>query len=140
MKQVTIAGVKDFINEIEKGGLSLREEYVLACLRELVAVTEQRDALVAESVGLKTFISQSCYSYDGDGSDVCDSYIDAESSPFFPETPATYSTIASLRAEGVDMAVSHLIEKFNGTGIGVPVMALEHLARQLRESKGANHE
>ncbi|MEN0626650.1 hypothetical protein AAIG33_04315 [Phytobacter ursingii] len=53
MKQVTIAGVKDFINEIEKGGLSLREEYVLACLRELVAVTEQRDALVVEAAALK---------------------------------------------------------------------------------------
>ena len=37
MKQVTIAGVKDFINEIEKGGLSLREEYVLACLRGLLS-------------------------------------------------------------------------------------------------------
>lgn len=54
MKQVTIAGVKDFINEIEKGGLSLREEYVLACLRELVAVTEQRDALVVEAAALKS--------------------------------------------------------------------------------------
>jgi hypothetical protein len=52
------------------------------------------------------------------------------------ETPATVAAIAALRAEGVEMAISHLIEKFKGTGIGVPVMALEHLARQLRESKG----
>ncbi|MCH0685637.1 hypothetical protein KVQ01_11460 [Escherichia coli] len=47
------------------------------------------------------------------------------------------SFLASLRAEGhaegVDMAIQHLHSKFEGTGnIGVPVMALEWLAAQLR--------
>lgn len=39
----------------------------------------------------------------------------------------------NLRAEGVDKAIAHLHKKFEGTGhIGVPVMALESLANQLR--------
>lgn len=39
----------------------------------------------------------------------------------------------SVRAEGVDKAIAHLHKKFEGTGhIGVPVMALESLANQLR--------
>lgn len=50
-----------------------------------------------------------------------------------PETLATDAVLASLRAEGVDMAIEHLHNKFEGTGhIGVPVMALEWLAAQLR--------
>lgn len=42
----------------------------------------------------------------------------------------------NLRAEGVDKAIAHLHKKFEGTGhIGVPVMALESLANQLRAGK-----
>ncbi|WP_269564536.1 hypothetical protein [Kosakonia radicincitans] len=49
------------------------------------------------------------------------------------KTPATDTFLASMRAEGVDMAIQHLHSKFEGTGnIGVPVMALEWLAAQLR--------
>ncbi|MHB9331895.1 ead/Ea22-like family protein [Phytobacter ursingii] len=100
MKQVTMESVKQRISELTYTGVqSLRGEFELACLRELVAVTEQRDALVAENTSQKNFISQSCYSYGGDGSDVCDSYIDAESSPFYPKTPATSAAIAALQAE-----------------------------------------
>lgn len=41
-----------------------------------------------------------------------------------------------VRAQGVDVAIEHLINKFEGTGrIDVPVMALEWLAQELR--KGA---
>lgn len=51
-------------------------------------------------------------------------------------TPATDAFLAEVRAQGVDVAIEHLINKFEGTGrIGVPVMALEWLAQELR--KGA---
>ncbi|WP_223240256.1 MULTISPECIES: hypothetical protein [Citrobacter] len=52
------------------------------------------------------------------------------------KTPATDSFLAEVRAQGVDAAIDHLSKKFEGTGhIGVPVMALEWLAQELR--KGA---
>lgn len=50
--------------------------------------------------------------------------------------PATDAFLAEVRASGVDAAIEHLHKKFEGTGqIGVPVMALEWLAQELR--KGA---
>lgn len=145
MKQVTMESVKQRIADLERvskdlGGLSLISEFELACLRELVAVTEQRDALVVESSQIKAMndcLAEELRSYESDG---------AFEGPDMHllwwkcEFKATEAEIAALRAEGVEMAISHLIEKFKGTGIGVPVMALEHLARQLRESKGAYHE
>lgn len=49
-------------------------------------------------------------------------------------TPATDAFLAEVRAQGVDVAIEHLINKFEGTGhIGVPVMALEWLAKELRK-------
>lgn len=50
--------VKQRIADLESagkvvGGLSLSSEFELACLRELVAVTEQRDALVAGEDSLR---------------------------------------------------------------------------------------
>lgn len=51
-------------------------------------------------------------------------------------TPATEVVLTEVRAQGVDVAIEYLINKFEGTGrIGVPVMALERLAQELR--KGA---
>lgn len=51
-----------------------------------------------------------------------------------PETPATDSYLAEMRAQGVDAAIEQLHKKFEGTGhIGVPVMALESFAAQLRQ-------
>lgn len=51
-------------------------------------------------------------------------------------TPATNAFLAEVRASGVDAAIEHLNKKFAGTGhTGVPVMALEWLAQELR--KGA---
>lgn len=50
------------------------------------------------------------------------------------KTPSTDSFLAEVRAQGVDVAIEHLINKFEGTGrIGVPVMALEWLAKELRK-------
>lgn len=54
-----------------------------------------------------------------------------------PETPATDAFLAEVRAQGVDTAIEHLHKKFKGTVlVGVPVMALEYLAAELR--KGGN--
>lgn len=50
------------------------------------------------------------------------------------KTPAIDDFLAEVRAQGVDAAIEHLINKFEGTGrIGVPVMALEWLAKDLRK-------
>ncbi|EUL72511.1 TPA: hypothetical protein ACSW2T_000868 [Enterobacter hormaechei] len=50
------------------------------------------------------------------------------------KTPATDAFLAEVRAQGVDVAIEHLINKFEGTGrIVVPVMALEWLAQELRK-------
>ncbi|WP_232623319.1 hypothetical protein [Citrobacter koseri] len=50
------------------------------------------------------------------------------------QIPAYQAFLAEVRASGVDAAVEHLHQKFAGTGnIGVPVMALEHFADQLRK-------
>ncbi|WP_275262446.1 hypothetical protein [Citrobacter braakii] len=66
-----------------------------------------------------------------DGSDSWPVYRNPET-----ETPATDAYQAEVRAQGVDAAIEHLHKKFEGTGnIGVPVMALEYFAAQLR--KGA---
>ncbi|EOX9055537.1 hypothetical protein ACPW65_003370 [Enterobacter roggenkampii] len=84
-------------------------------------------ALAAENAGLK----EAC---GGDGSyrdcPACahSEYIEA------PETPATDAFLAEVRAQGVEAAIEHLLNKFEGTGhIGVPVMALEWLAQELRK-------
>jgi len=52
------------------------------------------------------------------------------------ETPTTDAWQREQMARGVDAAIAHLHKKFKGTGhIGVPVMALEHLAQQLRNGE-----
>lgn len=45
---------------------------------------EKCQQLAAENVGLNKFIKQSCYVYNGDGSDISDSYIPAHESPMMP--------------------------------------------------------
>ena len=53
------------------------------------------------------------------------------------ETPNTDAELAEIRVQGVDMAIEHLTKKFEGTGgVGVPVMALEYLASELRKEQG----
>lgn len=52
------------------------------------------------------------------------------------QIPACDAFLTEVRASGVDAAIEHLNKKFAGTGhTGVPVMALEWLAQELR--KGA---
>lgn len=50
------------------------------------------------------------------------------------DTPATDAFLAEVRAQGVDAAIEHVHKKFEETGhIGVPVMALEYFAAELRK-------
>ncbi|MEN0629823.1 hypothetical protein AAIG33_20620 [Phytobacter ursingii] len=142
MKQITMESIRQRIADLESagkvvGGLSLSSEFELACLRELVAVTEQRDALVAENVALK----EEC---GGNGSyrdcPACtySQYIEA------PETPATDAAIAALRAEGVEMLASEIRKNASHKPETSTAHALltaqatfaDEFARQLRESKG----
>lgn len=52
------------------------------------------------------------------------------------ETPATSAALAAIQAQGVDKAIERLMNMFASTGhIGIPVMALEGLAKELREAK-----
>lgn len=65
MKQVTMESVKQRIDDLESagkvvGGLSLSSEFELACLRELVAVTEQRDAAIAAERVWETTMMEAC--------------------------------------------------------------------------------
>ncbi|HHH2821730.1 TPA: hypothetical protein ACPZEF_000920 [Escherichia coli] len=54
------------------------------------------------------------------------------------KTPATDALLAEVRAQGVDAAIEHLHKKFDRTGhIGVPVMALEWLSKELRKGGAA---
>lgn len=105
-------------------GLTLNEEFELACLRELVAVTEQRDALVVEMSIVKndyaTIPEVKCIGW--------------------PNTPNFDAAIAALRAEGVELFAKALRVPgddpfMDAIGFGVAGTA-DNFARQLRESKG----
>lgn len=118
MKQVTMESVKERIARIESGakatkitgiGLSLQHEFELACLRELVAVTEQRDAVVAENVSL-TSAHASAVAVILNPKNKGTIHLDTTLiMPF--ETPATDAAIAALRAEGVEMFAQWAKEK-----------------------------
>ncbi|HID4130791.1 TPA: hypothetical protein ACXE8V_001092 [Pluralibacter gergoviae] len=113
---------------------------------ELTSARRKIEVLMAENAALKKFISQSCYSYDGDGRDVCDSYICATESPLLPETPATEAAIAEIRNEIASPLVNALTtiansEQINSdsfvcdfaTLVSVAAGALRnHYAQQLR--------
>lgn len=143
--------------------LSIQNEFELACLRELVAVTEQvrllteqRDAVVAESSGIQKRMqllvdiinnADNSYCMCGDamkshGHGGCGSptgmfdyhygrWVESET-----ETPATDAAIAALRAEVrsnfVDDAVAAISES-GALTVGDCIVAV----CQLRESKGA---
>lgn len=131
MKQVTMESVKQRISKLASRGnaeyalgLTLNEEFELSCLRELVAVTEQRDALVAENAVLKSafnpvdipedaveaFTETAIMDHDWDDTgtwswvendtDVIRAVLEA----LKPETPATDAAIAALREEATEAA------------------------------------
>lgn len=153
MKQVTMESVKQRIADLESagkvvGGLSLSSEFELACLRELVAVTEQRDAVVAENavlIDLARKFADRADDYKGSlmGFSVFESFNELKSAG---SKEATSSAIAALRAEGVEM-FADMTEKVGAeeefydnaeSALMLKYTAKQArlFARQLRESKG----
>lgn len=104
------------------------------CLRNKLAESEARyAALAAENAGLKKFCKDAAFDadYEAELGMERGGFTDALNDI---KTPATDAFLAEVRAQGVDVAIEHLITKFEGTGrIGVPVMALEWLAKELRK-------
>ena len=107
---------------------------------DYAALLKDRDALAVENAKAKSVLKQ-CQEYfiagirneirptnEGYLHMICDTFAD--------ENPATDAAIANIKAQGVDIAINHLTNKFEGTGqIGVPVMALEWLATELRKGE-----
>ncbi|WP_313682388.1 hypothetical protein [Pantoea sp.] len=63
--------------------------------RQITALQQKLDAVVAESVTLKGFVEERCWVYDDD----VGRYRDAHN--YLPETPATDAILNGLRADGV---------------------------------------
>ncbi|MGY9341482.1 hypothetical protein ACTM7U_17785 [Citrobacter braakii] len=94
--------------------------------------------LVAKNAGMKNALEWLYETVSSESASIPDekysSVTNAEQ--VLSETSATDAFLAEVRAQGVDAAIEHLHKKLEGTGhIGVPVMALEWLAQELR--KGA---
>ncbi|MDU4354255.1 hypothetical protein PO654_16675 [Phytobacter diazotrophicus] len=169
MKQVTMESVKQRIADLERAdntfGLGLNTEFELACLRELVAVTEQRDALVADNavlIDLARKFADRADDYKGSlmGFSVFESFNELKSAG---SKEATSAVIAALREEATEAAfnsdkhaalcdsayVSGMQAGWNFgvdedvTGFQQSLEAyrkpMREACRQLRESKGANH-
>lgn len=98
---------------------------------------EERDTLAAENVALKNFAWSEVVAADQEKEDRWMTECTGARDRFISmQTPTTNAFLNSIRAEGVDKAIAHLHKKFEGTGhIGVPVMALESLANQLRSGE-----
>ena len=149
MKQVTMESVKRRIADLERerfGGLaiSLQEERELACLRELVAVTEQRDALVADNWNLRDAMRQIITARPGG---VYFNKWEPVISKALNEPTAIAAAFSSLRAEGVEMFAAQeraiaARRKSNGMDdcfikkILETAENAEEFAKELRESKG----
>jgi hypothetical protein len=125
--------------------------YLVRKLNEASALKAERDAqqkradaLAVENAALKKAVTEFNELY-GQGMNVANWHLNGDLEPldnFFdendwnPETPATSAALAAIEALGVEKAIAHLLNKFEGTGqIGVPVMALESLAKQMLEAK-----
>ncbi|NIF35278.1 hypothetical protein F3J30_01830 [Enterobacter sp. Tr-810] len=120
--------------------LAERLDCTTAALREK---GKQCDALAAENAALKAVVSEIRNELYGNGFQVSGWHLNGALEPldswfeennWNPETPSTDAFLAEALAQGVDAAIEHLLNKFEGTGhIGVPVMALEWLAQELRK-------
>lgn len=104
MKQVNIENINERIAQLKNsehigGVLSIQQQFELACLRELVAVTEQRDALVVDNWNLRDVLRQLIAARPGGV------YFNKWEPVIFKalnELPATEAAITALRAEGVN--------------------------------------
>lgn len=101
----------------------------------LIEANGRVQALAAENMGLKTFCKNAAFDADYEA-ELCMERGGFTAALNDIKTPATGAAVAQIEAQGVDKAIVHLTNKFSDTGrIGVPVMALEWLAKELREAK-----
>ncbi|EBQ1372697.1 hypothetical protein AYL59_10730 [Salmonella enterica] len=136
-----LMGVVEKASDIAKAGIEeLQSQNADLAVHLANAESKCRDlaAVVAENAGLKNFIINDCHVAHIEPETFYEEevtrYVSADG--YEPETPATDAFLAEVRAQGVDASIEHLSKKFEGTGhIGVPVMALEWLAQEIR--KGA---
>ncbi|HHK9915266.1 TPA: ead/Ea22-like family protein [Enterobacter hormaechei] len=150
---MNIETVNELIASLESAGeLSIREQKFLKLAKEFRICSASLDAaiktgnmladqnaqLAAENAGLKSFISQSCYSYDGDGSDVCDSYVNAEESQMFPKTPATEAFLAGVqskaREEGAYFVANRMLAAWDAGFIDDTARNAADIARMILTS------
>ncbi|PTA95610.1 hypothetical protein C9415_10180 [Kluyvera sp. Nf5] len=158
--------VKDLVENIKHNGLlvsaSLLEKlYTIAIENEqkLVAVTEQRDALVEENVVMKGFgekLNDMRNNLNGEGTGIqgraevaCQQVALESAMEEFDaiKTPATDAAIAALRAEGVEMLAERRKKAADiarqrddlciADSLGVEAIRAQMFANELRESKGA---
>lgn len=84
------------------------------------SVVQQRDALekkladmAAEHAGLRKFLQESCYVYDGDGTDVSDSYTPASESKMMPTASESDLLTAQMkenyRTEGAHFVANRML-------------------------------
>lgn len=110
MKEVTIESVRERINAIasrgnsEYGiGLTLKEEFELACLRQLVELEAQLAALAAENAVLKDEISNITFMRDDDFFGSTQRAQEVMGRLVNVKTPETDAFMAEVLAKGVEM-------------------------------------
>lgn len=147
MKQVTMESVKQRISKLASRGnadyalgLTLNEEFELACLRELVAVTEQRDALMVKEQKPVAYIIQDAemrsngnpgfLSYDGSISDEDKNEYEISVTPLYTH-PATEAARAALRAEGIQFTANRLLAAYDHGFINKPAKEVADVARMI---------
>lgn len=112
------------------------QRQLTACEATVTNLEAQVQGLAAESAKLKKFCKNASFDADYEAELAMErgGFTDALNDI---KTPHTDAALAEIRAQGVDMAIEHLTKKFEGTGgVGVPVMALEYLASELRKEQG----
>jgi hypothetical protein len=134
-----------YMRETPEGGYVAHGDYA-TLFSELEVVKAERDALLVENAALKGVVGEINEELYDKGFEVAGWHLNGDLEPLdnwftdngwgSPETPVTDAALAAIEARGVERAIDLLLNKFSGTGhIGVPVMALESLAVELREAK-----
>ncbi|EBT6049872.1 hypothetical protein K7C47_004077 [Salmonella enterica] len=134
MKEVTLIEMDGFLKgKCIPRDLKVNETNAEYLVRKFAEAEAKCAALAAENAGLKKSEVEFNEYCRHECEDVGDTWVDD-----FTETPATDAFLAEVRASGVDAAIEHLHKKFGGTGhIGVPIMALEWLAQEIRKGGAA---
>ncbi|CUZ82596.1 Uncharacterised protein [Serratia marcescens] len=109
------------------------------------ALKAERDALAVENAALKSKAAELVHeasevysAYNATIKEPDGDFMDMQTMHEMKciETPATDAALAAIQALGVEKAIERLMNMFASTGhIGIPVMALEGLAKELREAK-----